>query len=86
MATNAKKATFSLSADILAAVHEAVVQGTAPSKNALVERAPVRELQELRRQARGSQWEAAARDQLFMKDLEDTGTAFGDAATILAIS
>lgn len=79
MATKAKKATFSLPEDVLAALQEAVAQGTAPSKNALVERALVRELQELRRQARRAQWEEAARDPVFLQDIEDTGAAFSSA-------
>jgi hypothetical protein len=84
MAARAKKATFSLSEDVLAALHEAVVQGTAPSKNALVEQALVRELRELRRQARRAEWEEAARDPLFLRDIEDTGAAFSGADAEIA--
>ena len=47
-----KKATFNLHTDVLAALDEMMVKGKAPSKNALVEQALIKELQELRRQTR----------------------------------
>ena len=47
-----KKATFNLHTDVLAALDEVMAKGKAPSKNALVEQALIKELQELRRQTR----------------------------------
>lgn len=79
MATKTKKATFSLHEDVLEALDEAVSEGAAPSKNAFVERALVKELKELRRKARRAQWEQAAGDSLFLKDLEEVEDAFGSA-------
>lgn len=75
----AKKATFSLSVDVLTALDELVARGAAPSKNALVERALARELRELRRQERRLEWEAASQDPLFLKDLDDVESAFESA-------
>lgn len=66
-----KKATFSLHPDVLAALDEATARGAAPSKNALVERALVKELKELRRQVRQSQWQEGARDPLLLKDISE---------------
>ena len=79
MASPAKKATFSLPADVLAALDEAVARGAAPSKNAFVQRALARELKELRRRARQSLWEEASRDPLFLKDVEEIEGAFKSA-------
>lgn len=79
MVSKAKKATFSIHENVLHAVDEAVALGSAPSKNAFVERALVKELGELRRKARKVRWEEAARDPLFLKDIEDIEAAFGSA-------
>ncbi len=79
MPTRAKKATFSLREDVLAAVDEAVARGNAPSKNAFVERALVKELQELRRQQRRRRWEQAAQDPLLLRDIADVELAFESA-------
>ncbi len=78
-----RRVTFRLHQDVLAELDEAVARGAAPSKNALVERAIVRELRELRQQARRAQWEEAARDPLFLKDIQEIETDFrwADAET-----
>lgn len=78
-----KKATFSLHPDVLAALDEATARGAAPSKNALVERALVKELRELRRQARQAQWQEGARDPLLLKDVSEIEATFqfADAET-----
>jgi hypothetical protein len=78
-----RKATFNLHNDVLEALDQAMAEGKAPSKNALVEQAIVKELRELQRQERHAQWEAAAKDPLFLKDIEDiqTGFRFADAET-----
>lgn len=79
MPNKTRKATFSLHEDVLAGVDEAMAQGAAPSKNALVERALVKELKELRRQALRALYEEAARDPLFLKDIDDVQSAFESA-------
>jgi len=53
--------------------------GTVPSKNALVEQALLKEIKELRRQARLTQWKEGAKDKLLLKDIEDIEAAFGTA-------
>lgn len=74
-----KKATFSLHSDVLAALDEIMALGTVPSKNALVEQALLKEIKELRRQARLTQWKEGAKDKLLLKDIEDIEAAFGTA-------
>jgi cytochrome c553 len=76
MKVKTKKATFNLPVDILTALDEVMARGIAPSKNALVERALVKELQELRRQERKVLWQEAARDPLFLKDIADIEADF----------
>lgn len=78
-----KKATFNLHIDVLAELDEVMTSGIAPSKNALVERALVKELKELRRQARRALWQEAVKDPLFMKDIEKVEADFryADAET-----
>lgn len=87
MREKTKKATFNLHPTVLAALDQAVTQGMASSKNVLVEQALLRELKELRRQRRKAQWEEAARDPLFLKDIEEIETAFmsADAETARGI-
>jgi len=79
MGGKTKKATFSLHSDVLAALDEIMALGTVPSKNALVEQALLKELKELRRQARLTQWKEGAKDKLLLKDIEDIEAAFGTA-------
>ncbi|HEX9896716.1 MAG TPA: hypothetical protein VGA85_03540 [Dehalococcoidales bacterium] len=83
MSTKAKKATFNLHIDVLDALNEAMSQGIAPSKNALVEQALIKELNELKRQTRKVQWQKAAKDPLFLKDVADVEADFryADAET-----
>jgi len=79
MRAKTKKATFSLHPDVLAALDEATARGAAPSKNALVERALLKELKELRRQARQAEWRKGAGDALLLKDISETDAAFQTA-------
>ncbi len=79
MRLHAKKATFSLRPDVLAALDEAVANGTGVSKNAFVEEALLRALRDRQRDIRRAQWETAARDPLFMRDLADVEQDFRDA-------
>ncbi len=83
MSTKTKKATFNLHTDVLDALDEVVAQGAAPSKNALVEQALLKELRELKRQARKALWQEAAKDPLFMRDIEQVEADFqyADAET-----
>ncbi len=76
MSVKTKKATFNLHTDVLAALDEVIAQGVAPSKNALVEQALLKELKEIRRQARKALWQEAAKDPLFMKDVEKVEADF----------
>ena len=74
-----RKATFNLHTDVLAELDEVMAQGRAPSKNALVEQALLKELKELRRQERQRLWQEAAKDTLLLKDIKDVETAFRNA-------
>ena len=74
-----RKATFNLHTEVLAELDEVMAQGKAPSKNALVEQALLKELKELRRQARQRLWQEAAKDPLLLKDIKDVETAFRTA-------
>lgn len=82
-----KKATFNLHTDVLAALDEITARGIAPSKNALVERALLKELKELHRQARQRLWQEGAKDALLIKDIEDVENSFriADAETAQGI-
>jgi metal-responsive CopG/Arc/MetJ family transcriptional regulator len=79
MSEETKKATFNLHTDVLAAIDEMMERRMAPSKNALVERALRKELNELRRQARQAAWQEGAKDVLLLKDIEDVEAAFRTA-------
>lgn len=79
MGAKTKKATFNLHSDVLSALDEAMAEGMARSKNALVERALINELKELRRRARQALWEQAAKDPLLLKDIEDIEADFQSA-------
>lgn len=78
-----KKATFNLHTDVLNELDQMMAQGIAPSKNALVEQALLKELSELRRQARRALWQDAAKDSLFLKDIAEVEADFryADAET-----
>ena len=79
MYVKTKKATFNLHPNVLIALNEAMAKGAAPSKNALVERALIKELKELQRQNRKSRWEEGSKDPLLLKDLEETASSFQTA-------
>ncbi len=70
------KATFSIRRELLEAAAAAVARGAAPSKNALVERALEHELRDFRRRAIAAQWVQAAKDPLFLRDVQETQEAF----------
>ncbi len=79
METATKKATFSLSCGVLEELDEAVKRGMAPSKNALIERALLKELRELRRRQDRLRLEEAIKDPLFLRDLADVEQDFQSA-------
>jgi metal-responsive CopG/Arc/MetJ family transcriptional regulator len=79
MSEKTKKATFNLPPDILAELDKVMAEGAAPSKNALVERALVKELKELRRQARKARWEEGAKDSALLKDISEIEVAYQSA-------
>ena len=79
MREKTKKATFNLSPRVLEALDDAMARGSAPSKNALVERALVKELDQLRREARRVRWEQGARDPLLLRDIAETESAYRSA-------
>ena len=79
MSGKTKKATFNLPLDVLADIDKAMAEGAAPSKNALVERALVKELKELRMRARKARWEEGARDPALLKDISEVEVAFQTA-------
>ena len=83
MAGKTKKATFNLHITVLDELDEVMTRGMAPSKNALVEQALVKELKELRRQERKTLWQEAAKDSLFLKDMKQVEADFhyADAET-----
>jgi metal-responsive CopG/Arc/MetJ family transcriptional regulator len=74
-----RKATFALHDNVLAALDEAMVKKAAPSKNALVERALVKELKEIKRLERRRQWQEGAKDPALLKDISDIEVDFRTA-------
>ncbi len=88
MRVKTKKATFNLPTSVLAALDEVIANGAAPSKNALVEQALLKEIQEVRRKTRRELWQQGARDKLLLKDISNIEAAFltADAETIERIA
>jgi hypothetical protein len=76
MSVKTKKATFNIHTDILDALDEVMMQGMAPSKNALIEQALIKELKNLKQQARITHLQEAIKDPLFLKDIEECKTDF----------
>ncbi len=79
MSGKTKKATFNLPPGVLAEMDRVMAEGVEPSKNSLVERALVKELKELRRQARKTRWEEGARDPALLKDISEVESVFQSA-------
>jgi hypothetical protein len=84
VATQLRKATFSLHQSLIQEIDEAMANGAAPSKNALVERALKAELERLRREWRRALWEEASKDPLFLKDVAAAESAFRTADAEMA--
>ena len=79
MREKTKKATFNLPTDLLESIDEIMASGMVASKNALVEQALIKELNELKKQSRQKQWQEGAKDPLLIKDIEDTEKSFYNA-------
>jgi hypothetical protein len=76
MATKTKKATFNLHIDVLDALDAAMANKMAPSKNALVEQALLKELKDLRKKERRTAWEEAMKDPLYLRDVAEIEADF----------
>jgi metal-responsive CopG/Arc/MetJ family transcriptional regulator len=88
MREKTKKATFNLPIGLLESIDEIMASGMVSSKNALVEQALIKELNELKKQSRQKQWQEGAKDPLLIKDIEGTDKNFytADAETARRIS
>ena len=64
-----QKTGYQLRRSIVLAVRDAVQDGAAESQNAFVERALIRELQELRKKKLAEAYEEASRDRTFMQEM-----------------
>lgn len=76
MSNKTKKATFNLHPAVLIDLENAMAEGAATSKNALVERALIKELEEIKRNKRRGQWQQATGDSLFMNDIAEIEADF----------
>lgn len=74
-----RKATFVIPCRILEEIHKAVNLGLAPSVSALVRDALERKVREIHEDHLRKEFEAAARDPSFMRDLEGTMHRFQSA-------
>lgn len=72
----ARKATFVLPAVLLAQVRHLVEAGLAESASALVREAVEERVRQLREEELAREFREAARDPLFLADLEETEEAF----------
>ena len=71
-----KKATFNLSTEVLNELDQLMDRGLAPSKNSVVEKALIKELNELRKKERKVLYQKAMKDPLFVKDIGETERDF----------
>ncbi len=76
MREKTRKATFNLHPEVLAEIDQAMASGMDSSKNALVERAIIKELKELRKLSRKKQWQEGAKDPALLKDIADVAESF----------
>lgn len=74
-----RKVTFSLPEDLLSEIREVVDEGIFPSQNVVVREALRNELKRSRTQRLRQEFQEAARDPLFLKDLKETEAAFRTA-------
>lgn len=76
-----QKTGYQLRRSIVLAVRDAVHDGAAESQNAFVERALIRELQELRKEKLAAAYEEAARDPAFMQEMRELDAAWDVTAS-----
>lgn len=74
-----KKTGYKLRLSVVMAVRDAVREGAAESEDAFVERALIRELKEIRRGRVYDAYGEAARDLLFLEDMQSTTAAYDPA-------
>lgn len=71
-----QKVTFSLPKPLIGELRRMVAEGLFPSQNAVVRRALENEVKHAREERIRRQFEEAARDPMFLRDLEETQEAF----------
>ncbi|NOZ79121.1 MAG: CopG family transcriptional regulator [Acidobacteria bacterium] len=74
-----RKVTYSLPEELLSAMEGAVREGAAPSYSAFVAEAVRERLERLREERLREAFAEAARDPLFLEDVEETMGAFAEA-------
>lgn len=74
-----QKVTFTLPAELTQRVREAVKDGAFSSQNALVREALQKELKRVREEWLEREFEKSSQDPLFLKDLNETMTAYKGA-------
>ncbi len=75
----ARKVTYSLPGDLLSEMETAVREGAAPSYSAFVAQAVREQLHRQHEQRLKEAFAAAAKDPLFLEDVEETMRAFGES-------
>ena len=71
MATATEKVTFTLPSEMVRQMREVVQKGSVASQNALVREALQQQLKRLREEEFAREMEEAARDPLFLQDMEE---------------
>ncbi len=84
--STARKVTYSLPGDLLSEMETAVREGAAPSYSAFVAQAIQDHLHTQKEQRIKEALAAAARDPLFLEDVEETMRAFGAADREIDVS
>jgi Arc/MetJ-type ribon-helix-helix transcriptional regulator len=74
-----RKVTFSLPPQLMEEVKELVQAGVAASQNAFVEQALMQRVREARKELLRQEFQEAARDPLFLRDIEETMADFAAA-------
>jgi len=77
--TKREKVTFTLPSSLVRRMKDAVASGEVPSQNALLRQALERELRHLREEWLDKQYEAASKDEEFLREIDETMEAFKHA-------
>lgn len=77
--SRARKVTFTIDEQVVAAIEAAVEDGVAPSKSALVGEAVVKYLSGAARERRRREWQEAAQDPRLLADIEAVMRDFASA-------